>query len=172
MRRRILSIAIATVLFAIAAQAQSTTYDMDRTANFARYKTYAWVRGTEVPDQWNHARVVSAVGTQLALRGMRQIDPQQQPDVFVAYHAAFDRNLQITGTATGFLFPAGRSGVARAEEIVVGTLVVDVIDARTRRLVWRGTATKEIDPNADPARREKNINKAAEKLFKKYPAAR
>jgi hypothetical protein len=48
-------------------------------------------------------------------------------------------------------------------------LIVDVISARTKTIVWRGTATKEINANANPEQRDKNINRAAAKLFKNYP---
>ena len=44
-----------------------------------------------------------------------------------------------------------------------------MIDANTKTIVWRGIVTKEIDVDATPQKREKNINKAADKLFKNYP---
>jgi len=173
MRNRIVAIIIAALLLAAAAQAQTVTYDMDRTAPFASYKTFAWIRGTEVGDDWNHRRVVSAVNRQLALRGMLQVDPSQDPDVRVRSHAAFDRSVQISGSVSApLVFPAGRAGMARAEEILVGTLALDVIDARRQRIVSRGVAAKDVDVTADPARREKNINRTAEKLFKKYPTGK
>jgi hypothetical protein len=168
-----MAITIAALLLAVAAWAQSVTYDMDKTAPFATYKTYAWVSGTEIADDWNNRRVISAVDKQLELRGMLQVNATQYPDVLVRYHAAFDRNVQINGLASGpLLFPAGRTGTARAETILVGTLAVDVIDARTKRIVWRGVASRDIDVTADPARRDKSINRTAEKLFKKYPAGK
>jgi hypothetical protein len=173
MRRRIIAITIATLLFAVAARAQSVTYDMDNTAAFATYRTYAWVRGTEVADDWNNQRIINAVNMQLALRGMLQVRATENPDVLVRYHAAFDRSVQITGSVGGpFLFPRARIGTARAEPIVVGTLAVDVIEARRARIVWRGVASKDIDVTAEPARREKNINRTAVKLFKTYPAGK
>jgi hypothetical protein len=55
------------------------------------------------------------------------------------------------------------------EEVVVGRLAVVMIDAKTHTLLWRGIATRDVDANASPEKRDKNINKAAEKLFKKYP---
>jgi hypothetical protein len=62
--------------------------------------------------------------------------------------------------------------MVRAEEILIGTLVVDVVNAKTKTIVWRGTATKEVDVNASPEKRDRNINRAAEKLFKSYPPAK
>jgi hypothetical protein len=152
--------------------AQQVTYDFDRAADFSTFKRYAWVRGTVLSDQLNHDRVVSAINAQLASRGLVQVQPADSPDVLVAYHASFDHNLQITGFSSGwggYRFPASRTGSARAEEIVVGSLVVDVVNARTKTIVWRGSATRDIDVNASPEKRDKNINKAAEKLFKNFP---
>ena len=157
---------------AAVALAQQVTYDFDRAADFSAFKRYAWVRGTVLNDQLNHHRIVSAVNAQLASKGLVQVQSDDNPDVFVAYHASFDRNLQITGFSSGwggYRFPASRTGSARAEEIVVGSLVVDVVNARTKTIVWRGAATRDIDVNASPEKRDKNINKAAEKLFKNYP---
>jgi hypothetical protein len=57
----------------------------------------------------------------------------------------------------------------RTNEIVTGTLIVDLVDARTKTIVWRGTAEKDINPNATPDQRDKNINRATDKLFKNYP---
>jgi hypothetical protein len=151
--------------------AQNITYDFDRSANFTAYKTYAWVQGTVLADDINHKRVVDAVSAELAAKGLTRIDASDRADVLVAYHATFDRNLQISGFSTGWgpYRLGGGSGVARAEKILTGTLAVDVVDARTKTIVWRGIASKEVDPDADPIKREKNIRRAAERLFKNYP---
>lgn len=154
------------------ASAQDVTYDYDKSADFARFKTYAWVDGHNLPDQLNHQRIVEAVDRQLAGKGLRRVEADAKPDVLVAYHALFDRNVEIHGFSSGwagYRFGAHRSGSARVEEILVGTLAVDVVDARSRTIVWRGMATKDVDVNAKPEKREKNLNKAAEKLFRNYP---
>jgi len=171
---RIATLITGVLLLGTIAFAQSINFDFDKTANFAGYRTYTWVRGASVPDQLNHERVIGAINAQLSLKQLTKVERQANPDLLVAYHAAFDTDVQVTGFASGwggFRFPAG-SGVARADEIITGTLIVDLIDARTGTIVWRGTATKEINPNAKPAQRDKNINRAAEKLFKNYPPAK
>ena len=80
------------------ALAQSVTYDYDRAVNFSTYKTYAWTRGTELSDELNHARVVRAIEAALVAKGLALVEPSANPDVLVAYHASFDRNLEITGS--------------------------------------------------------------------------
>ena len=157
---------MATITFA-----QAINYDFDKSANFAAFRTYAWVPGAAL-DQMNHERIVGAINMQLIAKQLQLVDRQANADLLIAYHAAFDRDMQITGFGSGwggFRFPGSYSGTARAEDIVTGTLIVDVINARTETIVWRGTATKEVNINAKPAQREKNINRAVAKLLKNFP---
>lgn len=171
MRITALLAAASVVLVGTLTMAQSVTYDFDRSAPFASFRTFAWVGGMVLPDQLNHARVVNAVSAQLSAKGLTRVEPTSRPDLLVAYHAAFDRDLQVTGFSSGWgpYRLAGRSGVARTEQIVTGTLVVDLVDARTHTIVWRGTASREMDPKANGEKREKNITRAAERLFRNYP---
>jgi hypothetical protein len=169
--RMFVTTASLTLLSAIAL-AQNVTYDFDRSADFSRFKTYAWVRGTNLRDELNHKRVMSAVDGQLASKGLVKVETSANADVLIAYHASFDKDLQITGFSSGwggYRFGGNRTGTARAEEILTGTLAVDVVGARTRTIVWRGMASKDVDVHASPEKREKNINRTAEKLFKNYP---
>ena len=152
--------------------AESVTTDYDRSANFASFKTYAWTRGTEVSDQLNHKRLVQSIDAQLAQKGMRMVEASANPDVLVAYHVSLDRDLQIDGFSSGwggYRWGANRSGTARAAQITVGTIVVDMVDANTKTIVWRGTASKDLDGGASAEKRDKNARKAMEKLFKNYP---
>jgi len=175
MRLATLMSAAGFALLGTVALAQSVVYDFDNTTNFSRFRTYAWVRGTVLPDEFNHNRVVNAVSAQLAAKGLTRVEAAAHPDLFVAYHASFDRDLQITGFSSGwgpYRFGANRSGVVRTEEILTGTLAVDIVNASTNTIVWRAMVSKEVDVKADPGKRERNINRAAERLFKNYPPAK
>jgi hypothetical protein len=44
-----------------------------------------------------------------------------------------------------------------------------MVDAKRKQIAWRGLGTKEIDVTAKPEKRDSNINKAIEKIFKNYP---
>jgi hypothetical protein len=161
---------IASLSLSSAASAQSVSYDYDKGTDFSKLKTYAWVSGTNLRDELNHKRIMDAVDAQLVAKGFTRVDPSANPDVLVAYHASFNQSLEINGTGWGgYRWGAARSGTARVEEVLVGTLVVDMINAKSRTIVWRGVATKELDEKASPEKRDKNINKAAEKMFKHYP---
>ena len=172
MRIATLIAAASLTLLTTTAMGQDVTYDYDKAADFSRLKTYAWVRGTPVNDELNHKRIVNAIDAQLAAKGFTKVEAGANPDVLVAYHASFNRDLQVTGFNRGwggYRFGPGRVGSARVDQIVVGTLIVDLVDAANKTIVWRGIATKDLDPNASPEKRDKSINKAAEKLFKNYP---
>ena len=58
---------------------------------------------------------------------------------------------------------------ATSSTITIGTLGLDVYDPAVKQLVWRGRASKTIDPNAKPEKRQKNFDKAMKKLLKNYP---
>jgi len=153
--------------------ASTVTYDYDRTVNFSKFRTYSWVRGTPVKDDLNHQRIMGAIDAQLAMHGLMRAGTGQNPDVLVAYHAAFDQSVQINAFGSGGWGPYGlggsRMGSARADRVTVGSLVVDVTDASVNRIVWRGTASQDLDPGANAEKKDKNITKAVEKMFKNYP---
>ena len=162
---------VCMTLIGTIALAQSVTYDYDRAADFSRFKTYAWTRGTELTDELNHARVVRAIEAAFVTKGLARVEPSANPDVLVAYHANFDRKLEMTGAAHGSgPFGLGdRWGSTTVQPVLVGTLVVDIFDARTRALVWRSLASSDIRPSDKPDTREKKITKATEKMFKNFP---
>ena len=165
--------ALGIAMLGTIAVAQSVNYDYDRAVNFSKFRTYAWIRGTVLQDDLNHARVVRAIDSQLVSKGLSRVDGEREADVLVSYHANFDENLQITGFSSGYGLPrfGHVSGTATTQKVVSGTLIVDLMDARTRNVVWRGRAERDLDPSAKPEKRDKNINKAAEKIFKHYPPA-
>ena len=159
------------------AAAQKTTYDFDKTATFAEYRTYSFKEGTPTKQPLIDQRIVAGIEAQLAAKGFTRNDAA--PDVFVVYHVAFDEQQDISSYSTGPMYGGygwgwgggwgSTSTDVRVREILIGTLAVDVIDAGKKQMVWRGLGTKEIDVGAKPEKRDKNISKAIEKIFKNYP---
>src|SRR5262245_11406876 len=89
-------------LFGTIALAQNVTFDFDKAANFSGFKTYAWVRGTNLDNELNHRRIVGAVDAQMTSKGVAKVETSADPDLLVAYHATFDRDLQINGFSSGW----------------------------------------------------------------------
>jgi len=138
MKSKAIAAAVVIACMSAVAFAQTITYDFDRSANFGKFKTYTWVRGTNVADELNDKRVTRAIEAQLAAKGFSQVQAAENPDLLVAYHATFDNDVQINGFSSGFgpyRLGGSRSGTATVDEILVGTLAVDLVDAssKTRR---------------------------------------
>lgn len=160
------------MLLARGAAAQDVNYDYDRHANFAAYRTYAWVGGTTLAaDDLNHARIVAAVDSQLAVKGLAQEDGLANPDLQVFYQVGLRQDLEFNGYDNRWAVPGGGPSWARAKPVPVGTLVVGVIEAKSHSLVWRAAATKDLDLGQSPEKWERNLNKAVEKMFKHYPGS-
>jgi uncharacterized protein DUF4136 len=159
------------------AMAQKTTYDFDKTAPFSTFKTYAMREGTPTKQPLIDNRIVAAIESQMAAKGF--VKNESSPDVIVVFHVAFDEQKDISSYSSGPMYGGygygwgGGWGMTttdvRVREILVGTLAVDMIDAKKKEVAWRGLGTKEIDTNAKPEKRDSNISKAVEKIFKNYP---
>ncbi len=178
MQKRILITSLVIALFApVLAMAQDVTYDFNKTADFTKFKTYAMKPGTPVGQQLIDDRLIAAIESQLAAKGFTKDDAN--PDVFVVYHVAFDKQKDISTFSSGYAGGYGPYGyrwgggmgtsTTQVRDILVGTLVIDMADAKAKQIVWRGMGTKEIDTTAKPDKRDKSINKAVEKIFKNYP---
>jgi hypothetical protein len=153
--------------------AQKTSYDYDKAANFGAFKTFALKDGTKVGDPLIDGRIVSAIESELTAKGLTKTEAS--PDVTVAYHIAFDKEKDISAWSTGggpYRYrwgPGWGSTEVRVSEILVGTLVIDMADAKKSELVWRGIGVKEVDTQAKPEKRDKNIQGAVQKILKNYP---
>jgi hypothetical protein len=166
-------IAAAIVLAPVVLAAQKTSFDYDKTANFAGFKTYALKDGKKVGDPLIDNRIVAAIESQLAAKGLTKNDAK--PDITVIYHVAFDKKQDITAYSTGggpygYRWGGGWGTTdVRVNEILVGTLVIDIADANKGEAVWRGMGVKEVDVQAKAEKRDKNINNAVEKILKNFP---
>ena len=161
------------VLLPIAAAAQKTSFDFDKTADFSRLKTYALKDGTKVGNPLIDNRIVAAIEAELAAKGLTKNDAN--PDAVVVYHVAFDKQKDISTYSSGYGGYGYRWGGGwgttdvRVSEILIGTLVVDISDANKKEVVWRGMGVKEVDTNAKAEKRDKNIAEAVKKIVKNFP---
>ncbi len=176
-KQLVISIVTLVCLLPALVIAQKTSYDFDKSANFAAFKTYGHKDGTKVGQPLIDDRIVAAIDSALATKGFTKSD---KPDVFVVYHVAFDKQKDISTYSSGYAGGYGAYGwgygggmgstTTQVRDILVGTLVIDMADAAKGQLAWRGMATKEgIDTQAKPDKRDKNIINAVNKIFKNYP---
>lgn len=163
----------ALLLTPAAAFAQKVNTDFDAAADFTKYKTYVWTEGTPSPNPLGEQRVHDALEAQLALEGFKKV--AENPDVVVTTHILTKEEKEVVATGYGGGYgygprwggAYGGTTTASVYTYIQGTLVVDMYDAQTKKLVWRGTGTDTASDKAD--KNAKKVVKALEKMFKQYP---
>ena len=149
-----------------AAYAQKVSVDSDPGAAFATYKTYAWTGGTPAPNPLNEQRLRTSVDAHLAVRGLAM--NTTAPDVIVATHVTTKERQELIASGFGYgPWWGGGLGTASIETYTEGTLIVDLYDAHTKKMVWRGVATATASDK--PSKNTAKINKALDKMFEKFP---
>ena len=94
-----------------------------------------------------------------------------RPDFAVAVYASAREKLDVTQWNYGYPYwPRWRYGYPMQDRITTyteGTVVVDVIDARTRELLWRGEGSAVLDNS--PVANTKKLQEVAAAIVKKFP---
>ena len=172
------AIAIAgALLLPVVLLAQSVNREWDKKYDFATVKTFAIKIGTSWGNQLSENRVIADMTEAITERGWKKVDSEATANVVVVVHGATSTKHELNtfysgmgGYGYGYHGMGGMgmaTGTTTVTEYTVGTLVVDIFDVKTKNLIYRGTASDEI--NKDPKKNEKKIDKAAQKLFKDFP---
>ena len=135
--------------------------------------------GRADPDAITDTQIQKAIDGQLATKGLTKVDGDtgiSSSGNQVAIDTEKQWNAYNTGGA-GWGWGGGYHGygygggttTATSSTIQIGTIGIDMYDQTAKELVWRGKASKTLDPNAKPDKRQKNLDKAMQKLLKNYP---
>jgi len=189
MHRILIGLTVATLLPATAF-AQKVTYDFG-TADFSGLKTFAFKESpveneTEATTAYDsplvEERTRNAIATQLQLRGMRRDD--ENPDMYVTTRRTFKTEYEVYapsswGLGYGYGWGYGPyytgwgpwygGGSWYTEERIMGTLIVDLQNARTGQLIWRGMAERHVHPMGSASHRTRRVNEEVTKMFRKLP---
>jgi Domain of unknown function (DUF4136) len=173
MRR--MAIAAALCFVSAAAFAQDVKTDFDKNANFATIKTFAVKIGTSWNNPIGEKRFTDEFQQALTEKGWTAADPDKA-DAIVVLHGATgvkkSLNTFYTGGYGGYGWRGwGAAGMGTSSttvsEYTVGTLVVDIFDAKTKQLMFRGTASDEVSDK--PEKNIKKMEKVTDKMFKDFP---
>jgi Domain of unknown function (DUF4136) len=171
-----LIIILFVVIGAASAYAQKVQVKADPSVDLSKVKTYTWAQGMSSPNPMIHQTIIEAVDRALAAKGLTKVETGA--DITVAAWAATESDLHISNPSWAPAMNSINTGIVVGSStwpVTQGTLVVGLADARTKESVWRGTATDTLEhgPTGSAAKDaksvEKKINKAVEKMFKKFP---
>jgi hypothetical protein len=157
--RRLVAPTLVLGLMSVAAGAQSVDVSYDRSADFRAFRTYALGTVTVTGDAnpLMVQRIVSAVDNRMSAIGLRKVE--KDPDVLVATQ-------HWRGVSYPYWWSKGFSG-SDVRKIFAGRVVVEVIDARTEKVVFRGTAEDTVSLKA--SRNERKADEAVAEIFEESP---
>jgi hypothetical protein len=152
------------------AMAQDVTTNSMPGADFTKYHTYKWVtvEGATYPNQILDTQIKQSIDGQLAAKGLAKTDGDKA-DLLVGYQVSIDQEKQWNAYGTGGMRWGGGMATAQQSTISIGVLVLDLYDPSTKQLVWTGRATKTLDPGGNQQKKQKNLDKAMQKLLKNFP---
>lgn len=167
-----------------AGKSKETVYvDYDRSVDFSSYKTFQWVQPTEasMEDESEYIDRIIKVAIFDQLRGYGMKSVQEDPDVYVTYHASSTAQVSFNIATLGYGYGAGwywnpfwggygglgigaRTPTSHIYER--GTLIMDIWDAKLKLAIFRGTV--EAVPKDNPEKAAKQIEHAVAKIAKEF----
>lgn len=172
-----------TVFVCLGAQAQKIHVVYDKDLNFSQFKTFAWAPHGAVAHPMLAANVVGAIEQELKARGLQKVTVSENPGLVIQVYGSIDQDSTFYSTdplynATGGIPPfdpsfsgpllEGQQFGNTTVTIHKGQLVVDLIDAANKKLVWRGMSQQNLAAH-NPNKLIGQVNTAIAKMFKQYP---
>jgi hypothetical protein len=146
---------------------QTVSVNYNRSQSFAAYHTYAW--GSNNANQIKNS-ILAQVAMQnidaaLQGKGLQKVEENQTPDLIVTANGGLQQ--QTSYTAWGMRGFGGGMGSITPQQNVIGTLIVDLDDAKTQSLVWRGIGQNTLSNNG--SKNQQLVQNAVTKMFKQWP---
>ena len=178
---RVCGVALITVVLnACGAIPVSTDYDPNW--QVPANPTYAWMprpmqkSDPMIDNDLVAGRVYRAVDDQLGMHGFTRPAREAEANLLVAYHIGEEEKLDIDTFHSNFgYYPCwhcwggGYDNDISVRQYTQGKLIVDMVDAKTKQLVWRGIASRRVPDFKTPQERDKYIRDTVAAIFKKFP---
>jgi hypothetical protein len=167
--KRMMTTIAGILLFSTAVFGQQVKTDYDRAADFGQYKTYSWERVQTQDALWVD-RIKSAVNSTLSAKGWTEV-PSGGDVAVVAMEVTQNHrtlNTFYNGFGGGWRWGGGfGDATTTVDTYKVGTLIVDLFDAKTKKLIWRGSASDTLSNKSD--KNIENLDKGVQKMFDHFP---
>ena len=188
MTTRILTAAgIVAGLLAAPAYAEKPQIQWNQQYDFDAVETYQWQYTPETDLQQSqpflHSKIKTGIEYYLTEAGLSEV--QSDPDIYVNYHTSTQTEVRLQSNSYGYGYGAygmggwgyygyGMAGpvstTTTVHEYQIGTLVIDIWDAASKELVWRGAISDTVP--SDMQKAEKLIDKALTKMVNQWRKVR
>jgi hypothetical protein len=146
---------------------QQVSVNYNHNQSFGSYHTYAW--GSNNANQIQNSILAQVaqqdIDSALQSKGLQKVDESQNPDLLVTGSGGMKQ--ETSYTAMGMRGFGGGMGTITPQQNVVGTMIVDLYDAKSKSLVWRGIAQNTLSNNGN--KNQQMVEKATQKMFKQWP---
>src|SRR5229473_5931558 len=157
------------LLAATASFAQQVKTDYDRSTDFSHYKTYSWEK-VQTQDPLLVDRIKEAVNADLTAKGWTPVNSGGDVSI-IAIEVAHNQqtlNTFYDGFGGGWRWGGGfGNATTTVDNYKVGTLVVDLFDAKSKQVIWRGSSSDTLSDKSD--KNIKNLDKGVQKMFDHFP---
>ena len=187
MNQTVRLIAVSILIFAITAcSGIQVSQDFEQGFDFTGMKTFAWQPNEN--NEWGLAgsnelvdrRIRNAIVNTFTAQQFTQVD-SAEADFLVSYDVAVEQRVSSNNVSGGVSM--GRSsrgrhgsiGISTGSQISTydqGTLVIDVVDVASDKLVWRGVSSQALPDLSDPQRLTDRVNETVAAILKQFPPGR
>jgi len=146
---------------------QQVSVNYNHSQSFSQFHTYAWGsnNANQVQDSILAQVAQQNIDAALQGKGWQKVQENQNPDVIVTGNGGMKQ--QTSYSAWGMRGIGGGMGGITPEQNVIGTLIIDLYDAKNQSLIWRGIAQGTLNNNGN--KNQQLVQKAITKLFKQWP---
>ena len=146
---------------------QTVSVNYNQSQAFSQFHTYAWGsdNANKVQNSILAQVAIQDIDAALQSKGLQKVQESQKPDLLVTANGGMKE--QTSYTAMGMRGFGGGMGSITPQQNVIGTLIVDLYDAKGQSLVWRGIAQNTLDNNGN--KNQQLVQKAVTKMFKQWP---
>jgi hypothetical protein len=146
---------------------QQVSVNYNHSQSFSGFHTYAWGSNNANQVQNSILAQVAQQDIEAALqgKGLQKVQESQNPDLIIL--ASGGMRQQTSYSAWGMRGIGGGMGGITPQQNVEATLIVDLHDAKSQSLIWRGIAQDTLSNNGD--KNQKMVQSAISKMFKQWP---
>lgn len=159
--------AVAICLISTIAVGQQVSVNYNHNQSFSQYHSYAW--GSNNTNQIQNSILAQVaqqdIDSALQGKGWQKVQESQNPDVIVTANGGMKQ--QTSYSAWGMRGIGGGMGGITPEQSVEATMIVDLYEAKSQSLIWRGIAQNTLSNNGN--KNQQTVEKAVQKMFKQWP---
>ena len=171
---------LSTLIFS-ACSTIDVTNDYDPAYSFDGVNNYTILyKSREHSDTLTDQRIMAEIDNQLMLKGYNKTQ-RQNADIYVVFHTNVQNKTKVFQDYQYIGVSPYRYGhrygyggmmavpVTRTYNYDEGKLMVDILNAKDNKIVWRGVATDSLKKHKTPQERLEYINKVMTSIFKTLP---